>query len=343
VVGLNKTASASIFFIAISLVVCVPQQVLADSSINRISDKAVSFVSDRFNASMGLCSEVVEETPNSIGFSGSVYWIYSDNVLAYALLRKYNLTTANVLRQSLLNYASAYHLDNDSNGFPIDFKHEPILSAFVTEDFNGSVGDSFPSNFVPRNAVLRDLNVSSSFKVCTEIDNGSDVAAYSNFVDWLAWIGLSCLNSGNRSLATQYYDDIMKFWQGNGFHDRRYDELGYYETFKLGLVIYFRKALQLSKPDAEKTMERIIEICQLDNGGVCVNYNDALEVWGNPNVETSALVGLAGIVKIPESCSALVMPLVIGTVAIVTVTLVACIFYSKRKRVPSAKQTKETV
>lgn len=118
----------------------------------------------------------------------------------------------------------------------------------------------------------------------------------------------------------------------------------------MGLVIYFRKALHLTKPDAENTMERIIEICQLDNGGVCVNYNDALEVWGNPNVETSALVGLAGIVKIPESCNVLeralqtlVMPLAIGTVAIVTVTLAAYMFHSKRKMVPSAKQAKETV
>jgi hypothetical protein len=70
---LNKTASVSIFLIAISLVVCVPPQVLADSSIDRISDKAVAFVLDRFNASLGLCSEVVEGTLNSIGFSGSVY------------------------------------------------------------------------------------------------------------------------------------------------------------------------------------------------------------------------------------------------------------------------------
>jgi hypothetical protein len=311
---LRKRIVAGLFslFLVLGLVCSCSAQ--TETNTASISDKAVSFVLSNFNSTIGLCSEVPEGTPNSQGFTGDVFWITSDNLLAYALLKQYNTSVANTILQTMKAYANNHtDLPKDSQGIPISLKHEPIL------------GDSFPDGFQPRGYVYCDLTVTDSYEVKIEVNNGSIWGDWQTYSDELAWVGLSYLNKGNYSQAQYYYNQTMSMWNGVGFNDARYSLLGYYETFKLGLAIYLRKALNLTKPPAETEMEQIIERCQQDDGGICVNYNDSLDTWGNPNTETTALIGLANMVIIPEFPSFFILPL------FMIATLLAVIVYRKKR------------
>jgi hypothetical protein len=312
-----KTIVASLFslFLLLSLVCsCFAQ---TETNTDPISSKAVSFVLSNFNSTIGLCSEVPHGTPNSLGFNGDVFWITSDNLLAYALLKQYNTSVANTILQTMKAYATAHKdLPTNSQGVPISLKHEPIIN------------DSFPDSFQPGNPRKPVLNLTDSYEVIIEVNDNGTWDGWQNASDELAWMGLSFLIKDNYSEALTFYNQMMSMWNGTGFHDARYGELKYYETFKLGLAIYFRKALNLTKPSAETEMEQIIEKCQKDDGGICVNYNDSLDTWGNPNTETTALVGLANIViTIPEFPSFFIMPL------FMTATLIAVIT-CKKKAIP---------
>ncbi len=311
----SKTIAASLFslFLVLSLVCSCSAQ--NETNTAHVSDKAVSFVLSNFNSTIGLCSEVPHGTPNSQNFNGDVFWITSDNLLAYALLQQYNASVANTILQTMKAYAAAHtDLPTDSRGIPVSYKHEPIIN------------DSFPDDFQPRGYVYCDLTLTDSYEVKIEVNNGSIWPDWQNYSDELAWMGLSCLNKGGAlyySQAQTLYYQMMSMWDGKGFNDTQYRHLGYYETFKLGLAIYLRKDLGLNQTQAEQEMDSIIQLCKKENGGICVNYNDNLDTWGNPNTETTALIGLAYTEvtnPIPEFPSFLILPLfMIATLLAITV------------------------
>lgn len=309
----SKTVVACLFSLLLVLSLVCPCFAQTETDADLISEKAVSFVLSNFNSTVGLCSEVREGTPNSKNLNCDLFWITSDNLIAYALLKQHNTSVADAILQELKTYANEYKdLPTDNQSIPVSLKHEPII------------GDYFPDGFQPKGFNYYNLNTTNSYQVWIEVNNDTVWDGWQNASDELAWMGLSFFNKGNYSQALTLYNQMMTLWNGTGFHDARYGVIGYYETFKLGLAIYFRKVLGLQKPPAETEMEQIIKKCQQDDGGICVNYNDNMDTWGNPNTETTGLVGLANIVVIiPEFLSFLVPSL------FMIATLLAVIIHKK--------------
>jgi hypothetical protein len=259
--------------------------------VDQISAKAAGFLLNyTYNATIGLCSEVYGNTGNSLHFNGSVFWIYTDNMLAYYALQDYNKNVSDTIKDTIELYAQKYSLPTDSRGLPTDFKHEPIL------------GDTLPDR-VPYGFNLYNLTVTPSYIVATEVDNRSD-APWNNWYDYsdeCAWMGMSYLNRGDVTDALACYNNMTRFWDGYGFADAAYydktaPQYGYYEPFKLALAVIFRERLDLPKPSREITMEHILAACQGLDGGIATGYDKNLSTRGHiEDTETTALVVIANI------------------------------------------------
>ena len=133
-----------------------------------------------------------------------VYWLVSDNLLAYYALRNDDPTISNEIASTLKNYATSYNLPHDSNGFPTSFKHEAIIGDVLSEEF--------------KNSTIIPIENSSNYTIVTEVDNNTSTNE-SGYADLLALRGLSFCNSNQPSEATLRYDEMMKMWDGYGFVD----------------------------------------------------------------------------------------------------------------------------
>ena len=256
-----------------------------------LSAKAASFLHDyTYNSTLRLCSEVYGNSGNSLGFSGQVFWILSDNLFAYYALQQYDKTVSDSIKNQIEAYAKNYSLPTDPNGLPVSFKHEPIL------------GDKLPAG-TPHGYNLYNLTQKDSYLVATEVDNGSVWPDWMNYSDELAWTGMSFLNGGDATDAMVCYNNMMSMWDGFGFADAAHNntnapQYGYYEPFKLALAIILRQRLKLPKPPQETTMENILAACQGPDGGIATGYDKNLSTVGHTeNTETTALVVIANVSK----------------------------------------------
>jgi len=253
-----------------------------------VSANAASFLNYTYNSTLGLCSEVYGNSGNSLGFPGQVFWIITDNLLAYYALQPYDKTVSDNIKYQIEAYAKKYSLPTDLNGLPISFKHEPIL------------GDKLPAG-TPHGYNLYNLTQKDSYLVATEVDNGSVWPDWMNYSDELAWMGMSFLNGGDATDAMVCYNNMMSMWDGFGFADAAHNntnaiQYGYYEPFKLALAIILRQRLKLPKPPQETTMENILAACQGPDGGIATGYDKNLSTAGHTeNTETTALVVVANV------------------------------------------------
>ena len=256
-----------------------------------VAANAARFLLDyTYNATLGLCSEVYGNSGNSLNFPGQVFWICSDNLLAYYALRQYNETVSNAIRDTIKVYAKNFSLPTDSSGIPISYKHEPII------------GDSLPEG-IPHNPNLYTLRNETGLLVMTEANNGTLWDNWVDYADEWAWQGLSFINQGKTTEALACYNSMMRMWDGTGFADAAYNDTiangpGHYESFKLALAIILRQRLSLAQPPQESKMEDILAACQQPNGGISTGYDKSLSTAGyNENTETTALVIIANVGK----------------------------------------------
>lgn len=248
-----------------------------------ISAKAATFLLNyTYNSTLGLCSE------ESVGRDKSnVFWICTDNLLAYYALKNYNEAISDTIKANIIEYAMNYSLPTDANGLPITYKHEPIL------------GDTLPER-IPYHPIFPTLKNESSYVIRTEVNNDSEHpwTDWMDFADELAWQGMSFINQGKVSAANACYNNMMNMWDGYGFADKAFLRDGYYEPFKLALAIILRQRLNLSKPTQEETMEDVLWLCQQPNGGIATGYDRTLNTIGHvENTETTALVVIANVCK----------------------------------------------
>jgi hypothetical protein len=270
------------------------QDALAPEGVNvvvPVAANAARFLLDyTYNATLDLCSEIYGNSGNSLNYSGQVFWICSDNLLAYYALRQYNETVSNAIRDTIKAYAKNYSLPTDSSGIPISYKHEPII------------GDSLPEG-IPHTPNLYTLRNETALLIMTEANNGTSWDNWVDYADEWAWQGLRFINQGKTMEALSCYNSMMRMWDGIGFADAAYNETianghGCYVSFKLALAIILRQRLSLAKPPQESKMEDILATCQQPDGGIATGYDEILSTAGhNANTETTALVILANVGK----------------------------------------------
>lgn len=302
-----------VLFMLVQLFIAVGLAINPTESIP-ISERAAYFLlMFTYNSSMGLCSEVYGKTGNSLGANGDVFWICSDNLLAYYALQKYNQTISDKIKSKLIEYAQNYSLPTNDEGLPISYKHEAII------------GEVLPDEFKTANQFT--LKESQSYTVLTEIDNGTVINDWTNYADLVALRGLSAINEGKMAEAKALYDSLMNMWDGYGFYDKAAKENGYYDTYKIGLAIILRKRLGLEKPIEEFRMEEILLACQDPaTGGIATGYNKELSTKGhNRNTETAAIIAIADVNYTPhmEKTGSILENLTILTVLVSAIAAVS--------------------
>jgi hypothetical protein len=257
-------------FASFNIALCEP----TDSSI---ASKAASYLIASYNSTLHLCPEVYGHSE-----LGRIYWICSDNLLAYYALQNSSEPISGEIKAEIKEYAANYGLPTNSEGLPLSYKHESVI------------GEVLPPYF--RNASNCYLVNASDYTIKTEINNDTVMDDWENYADLLAFRGLSLIKEGDSSAAKTCYDKMMNMSDGYGFADTAFekDETKTYQTYKLALSMILRKALGLPKPAIENNMTEIIKICQQENGGIITGYYQNLQTGGHlANTETTALVIIA--------------------------------------------------
>jgi tetratricopeptide (TPR) repeat protein len=286
-------------FASFNIALCEP----TDSSI---ASKAASYLIASYNSTLHLCPEVYGHSE-----LGRIYWICSDNLLAYYALQNYSEPISGEIKAEIKEYAANYGLPTNSEGLPLSYKHESVI------------GEVLPPYF--RNASNCYLVNASDYTIKTEINNGTLMDDWENYADLLAFRGLSLVREGRIDEANSSYNKMMKMWDNYGFADAVHNDT--YATYKLALAIILRRALNLTQPSEENQMVEIIKTCQKSDGGVITDYTKELEPVGLANTETTALVIIAEteppIPPIPENVNNFLLEIVVSVTAIVIIAKAA--------------------
>ena len=243
-----------------------------------ISSKAVTYLINLYNYTMHLFPETSTNT---------IFYITSDNLLAYYAIKNHNSIIADDLRVSLMGYAGVYNLPVGTDNLPISFKHEAIIG----QALNGSIHDAIPHPLIVPNA--------TGYTIYSERADDTTVAAPS-YADISAIQGLSDCNLKQYANAQACYNQMMNYWDGHGFADDAYTNptsstYHIYATYKLGLAILLSNKLGINNATLDTQMLNTIKACQLDNGGIRTDYtfNGSIVPSGSANTETTAIIALA--------------------------------------------------
>jgi hypothetical protein len=246
-------------------------------------EKAVGFLLNQFNKTLGLCREAPNAAPN-------VYWIVSDNLWALKALEMANSSglsnaaqaadTASAIKSNLTNLAKKYKLPTDLKGLPISHAHEAVIGDVALPPFRTLANCT----------LYRD-----DYVLNTIILNGTVMDDWTKYVDLLLYAALSYHWQGNDSAAIACYDNASKMWNNTavGFQDIVANKSGLYSTYKLALFLYSSKVLGKSPSFEPQLVERIHAQQRESDCGILTDYYANGTSVGDANTETTAMVIIA--------------------------------------------------
>jgi len=231
--------------------------------------KAANFLNNtQFNQTIGLC----REAPN---FNPNIYWLVSDNLLAYHALNYYFPETAGKIQDIMKNY-----------GYFRSFKHEVIF------------GTTIP--YIPLKTHNNyTINQIENTAIKTEVCNGTETLNTTDYADLCIFAALHYHWINNESHAVELFNIAENMWNGRGIYDNAslYAEgTGkslIYSTFKIALLLYASRIL--NRPLENRTdIEGVLWHMQDESGGLHTDYDANLNYTGSDvNTETTALAIIA--------------------------------------------------
>jgi hypothetical protein len=272
-----------------------------DSTQDKI-DRAVSYLRNvAYNPKLLLCREAPRVAPN-------VYWISSDNLLAFKALEPYDEQLSPMISSELVRLAKVYNLPTFRGGIPLSLRYDVIMRDNETLDMP------------PRNVTHLTL-YNGSYELRYDIANGTGTFNdWSDYGDLLLLVALSDYNRGDAVDAIGNFTAAAKMWDGTGLRDKAstspYGEgqaLGYpyaYATYKLGLLLYVSGRFGRHLPFENDVVKRIWSVQNQTNGGIFTHIMpDGGRGTSDTNTETTALVilGMTSVKPIPESDSPVLM------------------------------------
>jgi tetratricopeptide (TPR) repeat protein len=242
------------------------------SDINSKLRKAIDYLASQYNPAIGLCREAPNVAPNT-------YWLVSDNLWAYYALKEYHPAVSDMIRLKLQHFAILCDLPRNRDGLPISYAHEAVI------------GDSVPIPFHTCSAYTLKSN---GYVIKTDIANGTGVMLdWQEYADPLLYASLSYHYQGNDTAALDCFTKAKDMWDGKGIWDvvtRAHRE---YVTYKLALLLYVSKRLNIKLPFEDELMERIWKQQDPSTGGIRTEYLLDGTVKGDTNTETTSIVIIA--------------------------------------------------
>lgn len=257
-------------------------------------DLAISYLRNACNDTLHLCREAPRVAPN-------VYWIASDNLLAFKALEPYDPQLSSTISSELVRLAKVYHLPTSSEyGVPLSLRYDVVMRDNETLE-------------LPPKDVTHLTLYNGSYVLRYDIANGTNrFYNWTGFADLLLLVALSNRNSGDLANAIGNFTVAANMWDGVGLQD-----LGFttdygegqapgnphaYATYKLGLLLYVSGKLGVHLPFENDVVKRIWSMQNQSNGGIFTHMMpDGSSGTSDTNTETTAMVilGMTS-VSIPE-------------------------------------------
>ena len=262
----------------------------ADTMLNDQNlERAVSYLrTTAYNPDLRMCREAPTVAPN-------VYWVASDNLLAYKALEPYDSELASTIKTRLIEIARTYNLPTSSEGLPLSLRYDVIMR------------DNEKLQIPPKNVTHITL-YNGSYLLRYDIANGTGQPEdWREYADLLLLVALSNHNQGEHANAVGNFTLATKMWDGLGLRDKAYD-LPYgegqasgsdhaYATYKLGLLLYVSAKLAIDLSFRNDVVNKIWSMQNQTSGGIYTHIlPDGSRGVSDTNTETTAFIilGVSG-------------------------------------------------
>lgn len=278
-------------------------------------DRAVSYLRNiAYDSSLHLCREAPRVAPN-------VYWIASDNLLAFKALEPYDSQLSSKIGSELVRLAKVYNLPTSPDGLPLSLRYDVV------------VRDSDTLDMPPRNVTHLTL-YNGSYLLRYDLANGTgSFGNWAGFADLLLLVALSDYNSGDTVNAIGSFTTAANMWDGVGLRDLAFNTTygegqaagnpHAYATYKLGLLLYVSGKLGRHLPFENDIVNRIWSMQNQTSGGIFTHMMpDGGSGTSDTNTETTAMV-ILGITSIRQPVPEFDLPMlmmVVGATMSVLIT-----------------------
>lgn len=295
-------------------------------------EKAVGYLrTAAYNPDLKLCREAPSVAPH-------VYWVASDNLLAYKALEPYDPHLASAIRSELVRIAELYNLPTSRDGVPLSLRYDTLIR------------DDAVLEMPPRDITHMTL-YNGSYLLRYDIANGTGrFEDWREYADLLLLVALSNHNRGDHVNALGNFTLATNMWDGVGLRDKAY-RLEYgegqakgfshaYATYKLGLLLFAAGKLRTSLSFEQDVVARIWSKQNETSGGIFTHITpDGTRGESDTNTETTAFVilGMTSIQnRIPEFPSSALVILILGVVLTVSMVSIQSLRHAGAKRVKAA-------
>ncbi len=291
-----------------------------DSTQDKL-DRAVSYLRNvGYNPKLLLCREAPRVAPN-------VYWISSDNLLAFKALEPYDHQLSSTISSELVRLANLYNLPTSGDGIPLSLRYDVVMRNNETLELP------------PRNVTHLTL-YSGEYLLRYDIANGTGrFGNWAGFADLLLLVALSNRNRGDLADAIGNFTAAANMWDGVGLRD-----LGFttpygegqatgnphaYATYKLDLLLYVSGILGVHLPFESDVANRIWSMQNQTDGGIFTHIMpDGGSGTSDTNTETTAMV-ILGMTSVRQPIPEFDLPILM---LCISVLLYAVIIRSIRHR-----------
>lgn len=250
------------------------------------SERAINYLTNvMFVPSLALEKASPITEPNTI-------WLTNDNILASAVLLKFNQTMALTINQSLAKYGVS------GNGLV-----ELALNKTI-EPIRGS--NSY------------DVAQVEQYTIKVDVRDGDIMLDFTQYADLCFWWAQNLLLKNDTAGSITYFNQGLSMWNHTGFLDFPFNDTGQkeFQTFKVGLALWMAERLnyttngqlyqQTSFTNADYIeMQNIIWSLQdLTNGGIHTGYSSTSGMISSntdTNVETTSICLLYQLVPPPTT------------------------------------------
>ena len=248
-------------------------------------EKAVAYLRTvAYNPDLKMCREAPRVAPN-------VYWVASDNMLAYKALEPYDPPLASTIRSELVRIAEVYNLPASKDRVPLSLRYDVVL-------------DNDAMLEVPPRDIVHMTLYNGSYLLRYDIANGTGkFDDWREYADLLLLVALSDHNRGDRVNALRNLTLAANMWDGIGLRDKAY-RLEYgegqakgfshaYATHKLGLLLFAAGKLSVNLTFEQDIIARVWSMQNQTSGGIFTHMTPD-GGWGesDTNTETTVIIVL---------------------------------------------------
>jgi hypothetical protein len=247
------------------------------SSISDLENR-LSRVADWIYAQYNPTLKLVKDSP--IATANKTYWLLSANLLSSVALRYYYPEISQAIYLQLLEW-----------GYTKDNLHEAIFGQVIP----------YPIRVV-RNITIYQGYQGANYTIMTHMFDSQTVHNdYYTYFDFLVYLALSEFWKGNRVSATELFDiAYYSMWNGIGIWDKATNTTNeerpvpLYATYKLALLLYASRVMEIPLADREQIEERLWSMQQEEDGGIATEYYlNGTAATTKSNTETAPLVIIA--------------------------------------------------